>query len=685
MLTLKELKFRAIGRFVEEQHIILDNLGSLIQVDAINQNTGGSSGAGKSTIFNALDFLFGLNSIPNSVLQSRLTEDPIWVEGIFDYDGLPLTITRSKKLKIELNGDVTTGSAKISEEKLDQILSIPRPLFKSLLHKEQGERGFFLNFTPKETNDFLIDCLGLGNFKKPLLEIDTKIRELTDLKTQWVHNKEVSQTGLEASKNAIVSLGVVPVPEVDRDTILALKNKADTSNELYKKLVEAQKLELLALETQRPVSIVNAFDTSKKIEYEQKLGDIKTQANQLLIANKDKESKIQAQIYEWQRKQSELMDNIERGKVAKEQATLHAAKILKIRSSMCPTCEQNWANDASKKEETQLLETITKLGKVVSEGVNSEIELENVVKLQIQNLRNSIPSATPEGYSELLDREHSIKAAINEQNGLESAHNSAQNAQNKAIQDNFALSHRMMRDRHLVDAEQLRGQASLDQKVLEGAVSKLKSFDEARKRYDQSFSSLVDQERQYQIQIDALSQEIEKLSHDIESYEELKRAVKSYLSCSFDEALDTISENATRLIGHIPNMANAVIRLIGIRETKEGKVKEEVTATIGVDGEENVDIRSLSGGERAAADLAIDLSVLDLIESKTNTGINVFILDEPFVSMDSVNSEQVLEMLKNAQIGKKVVIVDHNPIVKEFVSDRIIVDRTGQTSKVTQN
>ena len=41
MLTLKELRFKGIGRFVEEQTINFETLGNLIQVDGLNKNTGG--------------------------------------------------------------------------------------------------------------------------------------------------------------------------------------------------------------------------------------------------------------------------------------------------------------------------------------------------------------------------------------------------------------------------------------------------------------------------------------------------------------------------------------------------------------------------------------------------------------------------------------------------------------------
>jgi DNA repair exonuclease SbcCD ATPase subunit len=240
-----------------------------------------------------------------------------------------------------------------------------------------------------------------------------------------------------------------------------------------------------------------------------------------------------------------------------------------------------------------------------------------------------------------------------------------------------------MRDRHLMDAEQLRGQANLDQKILEGAVSKLKSFDEAKRRYEHSHLSLMAQEHKYKIQMEALSEEIKVLDHDIESYEELKRAVKSYLSCSFDEALETISENSTRLVRSVPNMANATIQLMGVWETKEGKVKEEVNAVLNLDGDENIDIRSLCGGERSAIDLAVDLSVIELIENKTNKGINVFVLDEPFTGLDTVCIEMALEVLKNASPDKKLLIVDHNPIIKEFVNSSVItVVRDGNESKI---
>lgn len=684
MLTLKELKFRSIGRFVEEQSISFDSLGKLIQVDGKNNNTGGSSGAAKSTVFNALDFLFGLNSVPNSVLQSRLTEEPIWVEGVFDYDGLPLTITRGKKLKIDLAGEVTTGSSKLSEEKLDQILAIPRHLFKPMLHKEQGERGFFLNFTPKETNDFLTDCLGLSNFKKPMIALDAKLQELNDKKEGLSVSLEAAKTGVTASHNALLSLGDAPAKEVDQEMVLQLKNKADASKATLNAILQAQQKEQMDLEVKRPVSSVISFDRSIKNQLEQELNLVKTQVNQLLLTNKDKESKAYAMISAAKAKSVELQARIEKGLLAKERALKDATAIKKIRDSICPKCEQTWTAESAKVEEAQLLKNINEMHGPILAGEHAVALLE-AAKEEIDYLSSNVPSAVPEGYQDLLSKEREIKLLISKETENETNHLASQNAKNRFEQTNFALDSGLMRDRHAKDAEQWRNQASLDSKIFEGAVFKLKSYDDSRIRYETSVNALKVQIRKYVDETEALSQALSVVNSDIESYEELKKAVKSYLSCSFDEALETISENATRLARCVPNMANATIQLMGMWETKDGKIREEVNAVLNLDGDENIDIRSLCGGERSAIDLAVDLSVIELIENKTNKGINIFVLDEPFTGLDTVCIEMALEVLKNSSTNKKLIIVDHNPEVKEMVESSLLVVRDGLTSKIIQS
>ena len=153
MLKLKQYSFSGIGRFVEKQTIDLESRSHLIQIDGENTNTGGSSGAGKSTTVEALAFLLGISDIPSTQLQSRITKSPIWVQGEFEGG---VVITRSKKdgLTIETPEGTVSGNSKLAEEKLDEIIGVDRNLLKTMCYKRQKQGGFFLNLTPKQSHEF---------------------------------------------------------------------------------------------------------------------------------------------------------------------------------------------------------------------------------------------------------------------------------------------------------------------------------------------------------------------------------------------------------------------------------------------------------------------------------------------------------------------------------------------------
>lgn len=681
MLTLKELRFSGIGRFVEEQSISFDNYGNIIQVDAANNNTGGSSGAGKSTVFNAIDFLFGLNSTPNTVLQSRLTDESILVEGDFDYNGVPLSISRGKKLKIILDGEITTGSAKLSEEKLDQIIAIPRHLFRQMLHKKQGEKGFFLNLTPKETNDFLTDCLGLGHYKKNITDLDAKILDLSKMIGSLTMEYETGNAALTAAWNAKTALGEPPKREIDQGTIIELKAKMDEARARLVALTATHKAESDEFDKSRPQLESKQYDFTQKRFLEKRLEELKSESRKIHQEEMNRQFHFKQEIADLKVKQKEF-DNLTRDiTLYKEQAIKHALELKKVKSSICYTCSQSWINEEAAKQAQELEAKVVSCKKTSEEAFQKRIELGNIPALLLHYQEQAKPQV-PIGIEPLDVEQYETVERIAQEDKEAQYLTELLNQTNKMKLDQFAEKQKVLKYKHFVDSEQYRGQVEVSQRALDVALGKFKAFEETVSRYEDSVKRFDHQIIAHQSRVkeksDLLASEKWKIAH----FDELRRALKSYLSCAFDEALEEISENATKLLRHIPNMANATIQLFGVRETKDGKVKEEVSAQIHMDGEENIDIRSLSGGERTSTDLAIDLSVIAFIQIRTNKGINLFILDEPFNGLEPVNIEMILEMLKNLNSSKKLLIVDHNAIVKEQISDRITIVRDGLLSKI---
>lgn len=717
MLTPKLLTLSGIGRFVTKQTVHFDSMGQLVQVDGENRNTGGSSGSGKTTLFNSMEYNLGLNDLPVTVLQSRLTKDGILTEGTYDWNGKEVIITRGKgKFSVSVDGSLIEGSAKLVEEKIDEILGMSRDLFRPIFHKRQKEGGFFLAMVPSKTHEFLTNVLNLGAEAKKIEKIEKAIKDLAVLKEKTEIDVKTSRSGLLATQDAILALGLAPVRDMHQSVVIEQKNKADISHAKLQLMIAEHNTQNKLLDTQRPVQVTAPSVAPPELNntpFDRNVWDTAA------VTRKAAEDKISL-ILDTERQRKTTVDkNIQLAKMdiqisshpikvaalAKEEAQRLALEIKSIRDCMCPTCQQSWVAEAAKAKEIELLGKLASCKTSITEGIQAEQKIASL-KVNISELEKQLETYYDPQLpilNEEIAKQSEIILAEKAKFDIYSANQSAENnklitayraenerlsneatAKNKAANDEFAYKQQALRQSQSLDIEQVRGQADVDRRTFEAAVNKLKAYEEANARYTASMETLKKQEEQYDQKIANLLQLLANTEIQLVIAEETKRAVKSFMSCSFDEALEEIGDAATRIIRAIPNMANATVQFQGVRETQSGKIKEEVNAVISMDGEEGVDIRSLSGGERSSADLAIDLAVIDLIENRSNKGISIFILDEPFTGLDTVSIEMVLEVLKNAKINKKLIIVDHNPEVKQMVESRLVAVREGLTSTLMQ-
>jgi DNA repair exonuclease SbcCD ATPase subunit len=181
-------------------------------------------------------------------------------------------------------------------------------------------------------------------------------------------------------------------------------------------------------------------------------------------------------------------------------------------------------------------------------------------------------------------------------------------------------------------------------------------------------------------QINKEIQTIEKLSQHLLVANESKRAVKTFILNKFSNALDNISHTATELLSNIPNMKNASIYFENCKETKSGKIKNEVSGIVNKGSAINIPIKAISGGERTAIDLAVDLAVIDTIEKESGCGSDFFVIDEPFDGLDNVCREDCLSVLETFDTSKKIILVDHSDELKQMVQDKITVVKQNDVS-----
>lgn len=683
MLKLKELRFSNIGRFVETQTIDFTILGSLVQVDAINTNTGGSSGSGKSTIFHSLDYLLGLNDTPASVLQSRLTKDGINISADFDWNGVPITISRSKSkgLVIDLPGESISGSSKLAEEKLAQIIGMPASLFGQILHKKQKSGGFFLNLTPQKTYEFLSDCLNLNEFRDKTVILDKRIKDLSG-RLDFVRNKLSSEeSAILATSKSIELIGVVPECNVSESEIAAIKARLDHATMEYHAAETEWKQKLSELESRRPKITSTPFDRSLLELNEKAIQSLYGKIEELKEEERARQKSLSILIYEKKEEISKLRMAVLDGSKALAEAKSTAEKVKKIKDSLCYTCEQTWVTDKAKGELSALMNLIMGFKKTIDNGKTAEPLLNTAADVVAALLIESAPRVHPDIEVRTANITF-LNGDVSKERDKERAHQQAEASKNRALLATYDAELEDMRTKKDNNLYSLRSVSEHLRGELNSSTGSLESYKSELERHAYTIKSLNYQKSVLEISAQALSLEFSSLTTELLLAEESKKVIKSYISRKFDDALDYIGDLATKMVRNIPNTSTATIRLSGLKETGEGKIKEQVTALIDSDGEEDIPIKSFSGGERTALDLAIDFAACDLIETQTNQGINILIIDEGFEGLSSVEIEMVIELLKTANPNKQIILVSHDPIVKQLVPDKIIVTRTGLTSTI---
>ena len=235
---------------------------------------------------------------------------------------------------------------------------------------------------------------------------------------------------------------------------------------------------------------------------------------------------------------------------------------------------------------------------------------------KIEELRKNL---LVDPYADMKAEVNKEKAAaqelLDQENRNEKQHRDSENARVQAITEGYAAQLSALKqdcDKNLWTAKEV---LLIFKTKLNEANQALEIHQDAVSKFERTMAALTIQKQTNMEKIREATAKMAAANDDISTAEEGKKVIKSYLSCAFEDALDGLGNVATQLIRGIPNMSTATIQFDGIKENKDGKIKEEVNPVISMDGEVGIPIRSLSGGERSSADMAVDLAVIQFIEA----------------------------------------------------------------------
>ena len=681
-----------------------------------NLDTGGSSGAGKSSVPVAIALALGFCPFSSKDQRSWGATAPMSVQLDFEADGGVWTVARGDKTWLKPPEGETITSAAAVEAKLGQLFGVSPEVLGALTYRQQQSRGLFLRRTDSEKKEFLGEVLDLVRFETAIdaSKVEQKQLEATaGMATLKVQQLEAQLRSLPAGEATLVDTWPLET------ALLAVEGRpGDIATEIVG--VETQ---IGGLE----VELAGA-QGSQKCLFELKLRAAKELlcTNQARLAGFEpvvdliKLNKLNADHAEAGRRLSKAAsddDNrrqtVQGGRQSLEArlaalrhlnrniAALEAAQALKkgqiesLRASRCPTCEQTWVAEGQKLLDWEL--EAEKLGNEIQNSRAAQQQIP-VLEAELQALVWA-PDPRLQRLQELVAQLKADARAESEQLG------SLEKEQRRSLSEEVqraqaALTQIQLEESQAVAFAGVDIQAKLGilrQQLQRLQADKLAAVEaESKARLALKVSLVENQARQAEAerrlrQRTELSLGLETAQGEVvaattrlcaEQDFEFMIGYKGFLGVIFDEVLAEIQEEANTILASVANTAHVVLNFTSEAVTLKGVVRKEIRPVVTVGGFTAHIGSGLSGGMMTSVDLAVDLAVATVVSRRTNSWPAWMIFDEAFEGLDPVSKETAMEMLTRYSSSRLVLVVDHASELKELFAQSIFIDYKNGVSSI---
>jgi DNA repair exonuclease SbcCD ATPase subunit len=607
----------------------------LVLVEGKNHDSGGSNGAGKSSIFEALCWgLFGVTSrgfrgsqvnrlgCRNTEVSIDLAigEDRICVSRYRDHDAF------NNKLIIRSNGkDITGPGDRESQVRLNDILKLNWDSFRNVVMFPQGVNGF-ASLTDAEQKEILETILGLDRFS--VAQFRAK-KLLTSLNTNL--------------KSALANLNIIKTRIEENTSAL---QKIESSDKIFKEshtkqLADAES-SMWFLQNSRPKSLQPVLDELYKYQilaeesHRDDYINLSEQASYNIQQIRNRQTELKAK--------SSTLRFFAQSKPPEEYSVDITAP--------CPSCGQALPKDAMShliderikqkdKDAEQVLNFLLEADKLDLEC--SELDLKLSQSIELQNKVNLELEKT----SEINDTLSQLETAVKD---LRSEH-------------------------QLWEAKLAEAQRQLDR-----VKRQVSPYSEMLKTLNAKLSDLNEKLTYANLEIEPLQEQVKYAEFWVNGFGNqglkslLLDTITPFLNQTVQEYLDDLTGGSARVIFTTQvELANG---------EKREKFNIELKYKNGSD-----DYRGISGGERRRVDIAVLFALGDLAASRSNSPVRLRLLDEPFSDLDSQGEEQVVNLLRKRILPKSgtVLVMTHSDSLKSLFEKRICVEKRDGVSEIIED
>jgi len=603
--------------FGPEEQVIHFVSNDVVLILGHNYQTGGSNGAGKSVILNAITWaIYGKTTklLTADEVVNNITERDTVVNLEFTIGNKHIAITRFRKLngkkhKLELAIDGTNKTLANMMDTQTLIDNLIKINFRSFISSIMFSQDRIFNFTEatqprrKEIIENVLQVDNLGIYEKLIKN------EIAEYKARFDQQYYSSQAKKDLAKSLLVNI---------QDYLSSCKLKSRTLINKIKELnATLAQLQRISVESEKGKYTHNDL-IEKQI------------------------TALSAQLDTWQVKSTATKQDI--SKLAKEKklteenldnATEHFNKVKEeIESAeqnkeMCPTCGHQIEPDKfkkyitdkkcecarHKKDRAKYDSALDKLGKAASEALAKDTQLDNTInklndELGKQKVRIKHTLLTLEELEHIADQ------------------------QNDLISQASTLKEQK---KHIMDL-----------------------------KYIESIKIQIKDARRTVKEIQA---DLERIQDDIDHY--------NFWAVAFSKGENTIrSFLVNKIIDFINSRINHYLGMFFIEDVNF-VLDREMDHTIRKN-QKDISLAQLSGGESQRLNLAIAFSLFDLVKVNLGNDINIIWLDEVLdKNLDENGIMALLKIIEDLkEQGNGVYVISHKDTFKSHFSNTIVVYKT---------
>jgi len=735
-ISLKKLSLQNFGPFVGSHELELPANG-LVMINGENLDTGESSGSGKSSFVQAIAFAFDFSSFASTELRSWpfLTEEPMKVEINFNASDCEIQYSRGSSACLKRVGkDIVTG-AKAAKEELNKIVGVRPEILQALTYRPQGKPGMFLNLVDAEKKSFLTELLGLQIYE---IEADRIVKIISELEQLEISKKAV----LESAKSRIPvkpeqsSLPVLDIQELEskisvaksnieqnEQTLQQLKSDVDAAiqaqvdrensvNAQFEPLIKTAKNELKALKANPPVApeLVVPEEPAELPILKKKLSML-----QAAIAKAKNKHQLRVKALRLYLQESRdfysQMNSRSQGekRIALTEKARIEEELAQLVKMICPTCVRPWSDEKHEEKIKEMTEGIASCNEALAVAENNELEAAKVearikdtaLQLSTEEEVDPVPAKIKEGEKEFVQRvaacEAEYKSLLANAAGKHkdevklamAGHNQrVAELESKLAQTEKNYVEALCRAQEMTEAHAaLLEDLSLVKERLASLSSDKRmaniQMDAAKKSYQDLLSQFNKDMESWKLATEyaeTVERDLAAISKSIDTERDYLGCIRSFLGAVFDQTLDRVAFLSNERISKVPNVQDLTLSFVSERETKTTKnLRQEIKPIIERNGQE-IPLKRLSGGQQASVNLAVDLSLSQVISERTGVSPSWLVLDEALDGLSLRSKQSCIEMLREAANYRLILVIDHTSELKEMFSQVITVRNIGGKS-----